>query len=558
MRRITRSALALALTATLSGCLDLDVVNENLPDRRRALSNPADVENILGLSTWRRWYQPMHSLANVALPFPAISGEMANSQLAMGVHWSQDPPIAYQNDELASQVWMPRHGYDQWSQCVSNANDALAQINEGMRLTTGDDGGEGGADNTDRAYSWGKMWQGICIGYLANFLDRFPIATEDSVLPVRWEELAEWERRNMAEPNATRNMAIGIQAIKDAIIHMETGDQWLLPDTWVPGQRYNNQQIIQLAHTMIARLLIYHARTPAEREAVNWNDVLFHTERGLTYDWGPILQDGQITDPSYLARLTPINFQTTNPGTAQFRASYRLIGPADQSGGYQTWIATQPRDEATRFTIVTPDRRITGPTPTQNGSYFQYTTNTTGFVSARGQQHWSFYRWWRRFNEQGANHLTGHYALATGDENRLYRAEALLRTGQLQQAATLINVTRTRPQTVGTTTYPVNLPPVTPAGVPEVNGQCVPRRANGQCGDIWDALMYERDIELVGIEPTRSWMDRRGFGQLRNGVWLELPIPARYLVSLGLPTYSFGGVGGDRSATCTAPLTCLP
>ncbi|CAN5883495.1 hypothetical protein BH23GEM9_BH23GEM9_34010 [soil metagenome] len=558
MRRITRSALALALAATLSGCLDLNVVNENLPDRRRALSNPADVENILGLSTWRRWYQPMHSLANVALPFPSVAGEMANSQLAMGVHWAQDPPIAYQNDELASQVWMPRHGYDQWSQCVSNANDALAQINEGMRITTGDDGGVGGTDNTDRAYSWGKMWQGICIGYLANFLDRFPIATEDSVLPVRWEELADWERRSMSEPNATRNMAIGIQAIKDAIIHMETGAQWVLPDTWVPGQRYNNQQIIQLAHTMIARLLIYHARTPAERAAVNWNDVLFHTERGLTYDWGPILQDGTITDPSYLARLTPINFQTTNPGTAQFRASYMLIGPADQSGGYQTWRATQPRDNAARFTIVTPDRRITGPTPTSNGSYFRYTTNTTGYSSARGQQHWSFYHWWRRFNEQGANHLTGHFALATADENRLYRAEALLRTGQLQQAATLINVTRTRPQTVGTTTFPVNLPPVTPAGVPEVNGQCVPRRANGQCGDLMDALMYERDIELVGIEPTRSWMDRRGFGQLRNGVWLELPIPARYLVSLGVPTYSFGGVGGERSATCTAPLTCLP
>ena len=39
-------------------------------------------------------------------------------------------------DELAAQVWLPRHGYDAWSQCVSNANDGLAQINEGMVVKT--------------------------------------------------------------------------------------------------------------------------------------------------------------------------------------------------------------------------------------------------------------------------------------------------------------------------------------------------------------------------------------------------------------------------------------
>lgn len=546
--RIFRGILALALAGSLGACLDLDVANENLPDRRRALSNPSDVESILGLSTWRRWYTPMHSLANVAVPFPTISGEMANTAVTMGVHWSQDPPIAYVNDELATQVWMPRHGYDQWSQCISNANDALAQLNEGMKIV------EGGQDNTDRAWAWGKLWQGICIGYLANFLDRFPLATEDSVLPVRWEELAEWERSQMTEPNSIRNLSIGIQAIEDAIERMETGAQWTLPTTWVPGQQYSNQQIIELAHTMIARILIYSARTPQEREAVDWNKVLYHTERGLTYDWGPILENGQITDPSYLARLTPVN--PNSPPSNQFRASYLLIGPADQSGGYQEWIATQPREDAVRFLIVTPDRRITGPEPTTNGSYFQYTTNTNGFTTARGQQHWSYYRWWRRRNEQNADHLTGHFALATADENRLYRAEAMLRLGRLQEAADLINVTRTRAQQVGTEVYDPNLPPVTPAGVPEVNGECVPRRADGTCGDLLDALMYERDIELTGIEPTRSWMDRRGFGQLRDGVWLELPIPARYLSSLGVPVYTFGGIGGDRSATCTAPITC--
>ena len=550
MQRQIRAVLAVALAATLAGCLDLDVVNENNPDRRRALAAPGDVENILGLSTWRRWYAPTHSLANIANPFPLIADEMTNTGTFMAVHWAQEPPVAYRNDELATQVWMPRHGYDEWSECIANANDGLAQIKDGMVIETLDQGETTLSDNTDRAYSWGKLWQGVCIGYLSNFLDRFAVATEDSVLPAGWEDLAAWEKAQLGGPNSTRNRLIGIEAIEDGIERMETGDQWLTPDLWVPGQRYTNQQVIELAHTMIARLIIYSARNPAEREALDWDKVLFHTERGLTYDWGPILASGVMTDPSYLARLT-------GTGSTTFRADYRLIGPADQSGAWQEWMATQPREQAVRFPIVTPDRRITGPTPTDTGSYFRYMTSTSGFNSTMGEQHWSYYQWHRRLNEQNVNNLNGHFVLASADENRLFRAEAMLRLNRLQEAADLINVTRTRQQTVGEVTYD-NLPPVTVGGVPEVNGECVPRRASGTCGDLWDALMYERDIELVGMEPTRAWMDRRGFGQLRDGVWEQLPVPARYLTTLGLGTYTFGGEGGESAAVCTAPLSCLP
>ncbi len=63
-----------------------------------------------------------------------------------------------------------------------------------------------------------------------------------------------------------------------------------------------------------------------------------------------------------------------------------------------------------------------------------------------------------------------------------------------------------------------------------------------------DALRYERQIELAGTDPMRAWFDYRGFGQLVTGTPLMMPIPARYLVSMGLPLYTFGGVGGDGAA----------
>jgi hypothetical protein len=133
------------------------------------------------------------------------------------------------------------------------------------------------------------------------------------------------------------------------------------------------------------------------------------------------------------------------------------------------------------------------------------------------------------------------------DENRLLRAEAYSRTNNLQEAANLINVSRTREVRIGSTPYQ-GLPPVTAQGVGEA-ANCVPRNArSGACGSLMEALIYEREIEAGGWDPMRTWMDRRGLGTLVRGTILHLPIPARYLVSLGVELYSFGGVGGPGAA----------
>jgi hypothetical protein len=562
MRAYIRGVLTVGLAAALPACLDLDVVNENEPDNDLTLQTPANVETIMGISTFRQWYNVLHGLANVTIPFGVISDENTNTAVQLNVQWSQEPRVAFNNDELAAQVWLPRHPYDNFSECIANINDTMERINDGLRITTQDPGASGRTDNTDRAVAWGKLWQGACIGYLANTLDRFPLATEDTVLPKDdVAALAAWERERLAQPDQWKEaLKVAINSIEFAIQKAETGSQWVTPDAWVPGRQYNNAQMIQLAHTMIARLLVYSARYPEDRAALDWNRVLFHTERGLqTFDFGPVLASGVITDESYLLRL----LSTTS--TSRFRADYRLIGPADQSGNYQTWLNTNPHSTAQRFVITTPDRRITGATTagvstgTLDGAYYRYFSDTGGMDVNRGLQHFSNYAWWRRNNPVNGSltQLVGHYPLVTADENRLYRAEAMLRLNRLDEAAALINVTRTRNQRYKTATGTAatvyatsvgNLPPVTAAGVPEVNGQCVPRKASGECGDLWDALMYERAIELHGIDPTRAWMDRRGFGQLQPGTWVQLPVSARYLTTLGVQRYTFGGVGGPGAA----------
>jgi hypothetical protein len=217
------------------------------------------------------------------------------------------------------------------------------------------------------------------------------------------------------------------------------------------------------------------------------------------------------------------------------------VGPADVSGNFQRWLQT-PVQQRTRFLITTPDRRITGTTPTSNGSYFRYRADDNGFRSDRGTYNFSAYQWFRRAGNTNA----GPLLLFGVDENRLLRAEAMFRTGNLTEAANLINVSRTRAQRIGTTNHP-GLPAVTAQGVAQA-ADCVPRNARGECATLLEALMYERMIEAAGADAVRAWVDSRGWGRLPEGTILQFPIPGRELESLRLPLYTFGGIGGQGAA----------
>lgn len=549
-RRYIRATFGLLLAAGTAACLELDIFDENRPDRDRALGDPASVEEVIG-SLFHVWHNTFQ-LADVAKSYPVLADEATNTGTQRNVQWSLEPRQRLRNDETAAEIWIPRRPWDNFSWTVANASDALRLIKDGIRIITADEGTTSTSDNTSRAWVWGKLFQGIGLGYLVISMDRAPAVTEDSILPTGFDDLIEWERENIRPWQEV--LPIAIQSIEEAIERAQNSAPFLTPSHWIPGQRYDNTQIIELAHTMIARLLVYSARLPEDREAVDWQKVLFHTERGLTYDFGPIMDgpDGWY-DGSYLWRL---NNTGSTAVESVLRADPRLLGPADQSGNYQTWLAS-PLQERDRFDISTPDRRVTGEpeideegtVTVPNGAYFRYIAHNNGMEPSRGRYNFSAYGWYRRGNYQdGVTHQEGHFVIASEDENRLLRAEAMLRLNRIQEAVDLLNVTRTRGVKLGDDFTESNLPPLTVAGAQEIDGECVPRTEEGQCGSVLDALMWERQIELFGQNAFRAWLDRRGFGQLQSGTILHMPIPARYLVSLGIAPYTFGGVGGDGAA----------
>lgn len=534
----SKALVLAALVGTTAACQDLEVTNLNLPDTERALSSADAVQAVIE-SSFTIWWGRMHNNGDVYNFYPEIADEFTRTWQARGVQPSFEPRLPLNNDPEAPSVWIPRATWDGFPSGAANTNDAIRVIQNGLRIVVADDEDGEVQDQTDRAMAFARIWQGINLGYLALVHDQAAYADETTFIddPVVWEReaLTPWDE---IIPKAVEKLEMGIEIA-------ETGEQWTLAPSFIHQQTYNNQEMIQFAHTMIARIMIYSARTPEQRAALDWGKILFHTERGLTFDIGPILESGVITTTGWGQRV----FRLLN-NQQMFRVDPRILGMADVSGVYLDWLATS-RDEREGFIIETPDRRFQGPDgPDQNGAYIR--RDTAPIIADRGLYNQSFYSWYRRAAEHGASWTTGLQAIATAEENRLYMAEAHLRLGNLQQAADIINETRTRGVTIGTLSIPSNLPPVTANGVPQ-SDTCVPR-ANfgmapiGQCGTLEDALFYERSVQLMGLDPLRAWLDYRGFGFLQAGTPYHMPIPGRYIVSIGIPLYSFGGVGGDGAA----------
>jgi hypothetical protein len=111
------------------------------------------------------------------------------------------------------------------------------------------------------------------------------------------------------------------------------------------------------------------------------------------------------------------------------------------------------------------------------------------------------------------------------------RAEALFRLGRKAEAAAIINKTRVANG---------KLPEVTVDG-PPAGRACVPKKDDGTCGDLWDALMYEKRLETYGLEPIIPFADRRGWGLLMKGSLIHFPVTGRELQTLGKPVYTYGG-----------------
>lgn len=525
-----------------AACADLEVVNENAPDRRRALATPGDVESLIA-GSYSQWFVADHKLGsspNMFLSTQAFHHSATAANFGI-LTYSRIPRSPIQNT-------ITDQDYDYITGNWTTNYRALAAVADGMRALASDPeiAAGLGANNTLRARIFGKFVQGLAHGSIALLYDRGYVIDENVTTideqgnPVMLGEPVGYNQV-MAAALAKLDQAIALAATAPAAV--------TIPADWMGATAaVDMPTLIRLMYSMKARLRANVARTPEEGAAVNWAAVLSDVGNGLRSNF---MISTEYTDDVWAGDLV---LWYGSLSTWQ-QVTLFIYGMADQSGNYQRWLA-QPvlqRDAffngSTPVVIVTPDLRFPRGTtaaeqalPANRGRYIRIRSTASGAINNavqfsrpdRGTWRWSQY-----YNNQADDvQVYNPFPLVDYDEMRLLAAEAHFRLGQLQQAADSVNVTRVFN----------GLNATNAAGL---NTSCVPKLPNGTCGDLFEMLIWEKRMETFFRGPLWvGWFfDSRRWRALYRGTPLQLPIPAEQYSILGLGApYTFGGVGGQSAA----------
>ena len=514
------------------GCMELGVTNPNNPDRLRATATPLDVQTIITSSFTKYFVDFSQETRGVAVS--AIADEFSSNFLDFGQYdLSRQPREAYINQTSYTYASAAANPWIEIYSALSSANDGLQALDRGVVVMVPTCGGDE-SDQTVRARAFAKFMQGLTHGFVALSYDQGFVTDEFRVLE---------EDPPSLQP-AAAVMDSALVFLRDAITLAEGSDfELCAEDNFIPGVTLSNEELAQLGHTMIARFLAYLPRTPAERAdisaggIVDWQEVLDELDAGLQRDVSPVGTPDEV-ESGYKFLIARQRSVDPGPSSDHTRVDYMVLGPADTSGKFQAWLAKDWSSTNTAvgplaFQLETPDRRIyniyeDAPPPDTARAYFGYHPRLLG-NAARGlylRSHYSMYRVGR-----DESYRNGPLLWLTKTELDLLRAEALIRLGRADEAVPLINLTRVANG---------RIPPVTLDGPPAGTG-CVPRKFDGTCGSLWDALRYEKRIEMVGVDPWIHWYDMRGWGALAPGALLHFPVPAREIEILEIPGWTTGG-----------------
>ncbi|MDO8500881.1 MAG: hypothetical protein Q7S20_03470 [Gemmatimonadaceae bacterium] len=503
------------------GCQDLEINNPNAPDRERATKQPTAAESFVATS-FRTWWPVSGHDDYPAWAFSTSAREITSGFADFGqLEVSAEPRSAWNNSPVNARNGVNQTPWYGLYGTISSVNDALISIDSGLVIVD--------ASRTARTQAVGKFIQGISHGQLGLYYDKAFIVDEklalDTITTPQFHPYPDVIKASISQLDA-------------AITIAKTSNFTLPVNSWL-FQAMSRDEFVKLANSFAARFIAYSPRTRTERTAVDWAEVLKRVDAGITTDFAPVAQVDILWDDwkRLIARVR------TGPPSDFGRPSYWLLGPADSTNGFVNWVNT-PLTSRVAFQIRTKDRRIQGAGgPTTPGKYVGYSAFNI-FAASRGTWRYSHY-YYLRFGT-GTSWQTGPQPALTVAEMDLLKAEALIRLNRAAEAVALINKTRVANG---------QLPPVTIAGPPDEPG-CVPRKLNGQCGSLWDALRYEKGVEMVGVDALVRFFDSRGWQMLPEAAFTQMPVPGRELGTLQLDSYTFGGPGGNSSAPAPDPERC--
>jgi starch-binding outer membrane protein, SusD/RagB family len=589
MYRIIRGLSAASLLV-IGSCKSLDIENPNDPDNVRALSDPDAIEAVAAgsMRTWFNAWTPLRSGGTLAMQARthASSWNNGNNNFYSGVDigpndtvtspatwtrgtrsWQNDPAAAARTSVDAfwsgglDESGTSRPGF---YAVLSAANSALTAIRKNGVVI-------GDAEQTARAETIAQLMQGAALMGIALNFDKGYVVDEDTDLSA----LTYSDRKAMRDAAVTK---------LNAAYTLATANTFTTDDEWTGGGGfvYTNTDIAKIAKTMVAMTLAWYPRDAAEAASeVNWADVLAAAALGMSSGspvdlmfegdgcaawcqemvvWMNSMDTGRIwtrlahlLDPPTQRDPYPLGPGNLQPNSADRRLGDGSFGVASMQAGFGNIPKTANGGTdfaySTSGAIMRPDR---GFYQQSNIAHIRY--DATGTQSPTGI-YFGF----------GPSPVINHHL------NDILWAEAALRVGGVANIATAVSKINNTRVTRG------GLPAALVAdllGAPD-DGPCMSTGVKAKDGTVctlWSKLLYEAEIELLGLGPSgyynhrhlpvvlaTGWERPVGYTGIYNGPRYiqgllpgtprEMPVPYKELGVKGEALYTFGGAQPDKSAT---------
>jgi hypothetical protein len=335
-------------------------------------------------------------------------------------------------------------------------------------------------DKTEMVRAFTYFVHGITLGYISMVYDKVYLVDEsaDSV--------------TIPLVSYKQGTASAIHSL-ERCVEICNNNSFTIPDDWINGSSYSSSELARLANSFAARFLVYMPRNKAENDQIDWQRVLDFADNGI-----------QRPLEVYMDNSSWINYfhrYTVRPGWA--RIDCRIINLMDPRYPWRF-----PDDGHNPPSAQSDDKRL--------ASDFKF-NSVNNMKPERGYYHFSNYEYVRYPYAITTNvGFVVDYSLAELD---LIKAEANAELGNLETAIEIIN-----------------------NGSRTQRGGLAPLNIHSNKERVMKALFYERDIELIQTGFGIAFFDMRRRDMLQKGTMLHFPIPAKDLMVMEMPLYTFGGV----------------
>ena len=460
----------------------LDVEYKNSPSFDAVMGEPDDVKG-LASSLFYNWHKAQYH-AYTYSPIMAMWTMADQGTASWGnggmLDLSSEPRQAFINTEDYTYSKITKTYYERLYANINTANDILRVIKDGMEIGDLDEDGKG--DETQMVKAFCYFNQGISLGYLALVFDRAFVVTDVTDFGNKLELLPY---------NQVADSAV-VQLQKCIDICENNG--FTIDASWINGSEYSNNELAQLSHSFIARILIGNPRNITDNDNADWAKISEHAQKGITRDLAPFMDN--TTWKQYF-----FNYTFNNQTLDWCGIDSRIIHMMDPNyPEVYPDLSTEPKPAH----AVSDDHRLV--------TDFRYDSSCP-LKADRGYYHFFDYEY-KRYDYNTYNNPQNVVDFSV-TENDLIIAEAKYMLGDIAGAKSIIN-SGTR---------------ITRGQLEEVTDD----------SKVLDAIFYERDIELLMTGFGTSFFDMRRRDMLQKGTPLHFPIPAKELNVMSIPLYSFGG-----------------